>query len=139
MSLGIAVAGAGGRMGRMLIDAVADCDDARLSAALEVPGSPAIGRDAGEAAGRLSGIRITADIDQALSGSDVLVDFTRLEGTLRHLQACVRLGVGCVIGTTGFDDAGKVAIAKAAESRSDCCPVGATLIAPYPDRPCRLG
>jgi 4-hydroxy-tetrahydrodipicolinate reductase len=116
MTMRIAVAGAGGRMGRMLIDAIAECDDARLSAALDVEGSPAIGRDAGEGAGRMTGVRITPDIDQALAASDMLVDFTRPEGTLRHLQACLKRGVGCVIGTTGFDDTGKAAIAKAAES-----------------------
>ncbi|HWS76618.1 MAG TPA: 4-hydroxy-tetrahydrodipicolinate reductase [Quisquiliibacterium sp.] len=111
----IAVAGASGRMGRMLVEAVLEAPDAELAGALDVAGSPAIGRDAGDFLGRATGVRIADSLDDALAGADVLIDFTRPEGTLRHLEACVRRGVRMVIGTTGFDDAGKAAIRAAAQ------------------------
>jgi 4-hydroxy-tetrahydrodipicolinate reductase len=110
----IAVAGSGGRMGRMLLEAVAGDPAVALAAALEIPGSLQVGRDAGELAGAPSGVRISDDPERALAGCDVLIDFTRPEGTLRHLDICRRLKVRAVIGTTGFDEAGKRAIADAA-------------------------
>ncbi|MDN5843286.1 MAG: 4-hydroxy-tetrahydrodipicolinate reductase [Alcaligenaceae bacterium] len=110
----IAIAGAGGRMGRMLIEAVLDSQDLELAAALETTGSPLIGTDAGAGLGRTAGALITDDLD-ALSDADCLIDFTRPEGTLTHLQACVRHQVKCVIGTTGFDTAGKQAIRTAGQ------------------------
>ena len=111
----IAVAGASGRMGRMLVEAVLDAPDAQLSGALDIAGSPALGRDAGDFLGRDTGVRITDSLAEALAGADVLIDFTRPEGTLRHLEACVARGVRMVIGTTGFDEDGKAAIARAAQ------------------------
>ena len=110
MTLRIAVAGASGRMGRMLVETVLEADDACLAGALDVPGSPAVGRDAAEFAGRSTGIAVSPDLDTALRDAGFLIDFTRPDGTLRHLEACVARGVKCVIGTTGFDDAGKAAI-----------------------------
>ena len=109
----IAIAGADGRMGRMLIEAVLDSTDLTLSVALDRSGSSSIGLDAGAFLGKPTGVVITDDLDQ-LAGADCLIDFTRPEGTLRHLTACVRHKVKCVIGTTGFDDAGKQAIHAAA-------------------------
>jgi 4-hydroxy-tetrahydrodipicolinate reductase len=114
MNMRIAIAGASGRMGRMLIDAVAEADDAELAGALDVPGSPLLGHDAGEFAGRTTGVAITADLDEALAGADFLIDFTRPEGTLHHLDACLAHGVKPVIGTTGFDADGRATIAAAA-------------------------
>jgi 4-hydroxy-tetrahydrodipicolinate reductase len=111
----IAVAGASGRMGRMLIEAILAADDAELAGALDIPGSPAIGRDAGEFLGRETGVRVTASIDEGLADAGFLIDFTRPEGTLAHLAACAARGVRAVIGTTGFDDAGKAAIDSAAQ------------------------
>lgn len=113
--MNIAIAGAGGRMGRMLIEATLAADDMRLAAALDQPGSERIGQDCAAFLGRESAVKITADLD-ALAGCDVLIDFTRPEGTLAHLEACVRHGVKAVIGTTGFDDAGRLAIGQAAQS-----------------------
>ena len=110
----IAIAGAAGRMGRMLIEAVLNDPAATLHGALEAPSSPALGQDAGAMLGRATGVAIGADIDAALAGADVLIDFTRPQATLEHLAAAGRLGVRAVIGTTGFDDAGKAAIAGAA-------------------------
>lgn len=114
MALNIAVAGATGRMGRMLIETVAHSADAKLAAALEISGSLQLGKDAGELIGAPCGVKITDDIERALKGCDVIIDFTRPEGTLNHAAICRRLGVKMVIGTTGFDDAGKKAINDAA-------------------------
>jgi 4-hydroxy-tetrahydrodipicolinate reductase len=113
--LRVAIAGAGGRMGRMLIEAVLAAPDAALSAALDVPGSPALGQDAGAFAGRDTGVRVTADVRAALAASQVLIDFTRPEGTLAHLALCRELGVKAVIGTTGFSEAQKAEIAAHAQ------------------------
>ena len=110
----IAIAGSGGRMGRMLLEAVAQDSHAALAAALEVAGSPQVGRDAGEMVGAPRGVLISDKPEQALAGTDVLIDFTRPEGTLQHLAICRRLKVRMVIGTTGFGEAGKKAIADAA-------------------------
>jgi len=112
----VAVAGASGRMGRMLIEAVLASDDCRLSGALDVPGSAAIGSDAGVALGRATGVTVTADLAQGISGADVLIDFTRPEGTLAHLAVCRAQGVAMVIGTTGFSPADKAQIAEAAKT-----------------------
>ena len=115
-ALRIAVAGASGRMGHMLIEAVARADDLVLAGALDIAGSPAIGQDAGAFLGQPLGVAITADLDAGLQGADVLIDFTRPEGTLAHLAACRRLGVKAVIGTTGFTTAQKAEIAAHADS-----------------------
>jgi len=114
MTLRIAVAGASGRMGRTLVEAVLESSDARLTGALDLPGAAGIGHDAGEFLGRPTGVPITADVDLALRDAQVLIDFTRPEGTLAHLRACAARGVRMVIGTTGFDEPGRRAIAGAA-------------------------
>jgi 4-hydroxy-tetrahydrodipicolinate reductase len=103
-------------MGRMLIEAVLDTGDLQLHGALDVAGSPALGQDAGALLGRMTGVTIRADLDGALAGADVLIDFTRPEGTLAHLAACARLGVNAVVGTTGFSDAQKAEIGVIAQS-----------------------
>jgi 4-hydroxy-tetrahydrodipicolinate reductase len=114
MSMNIAIAGAGGRMGVTLISAVLDSADARLAAALDVRGGANIGQDAGALLGKATGIRVSDDVG-VVAGADCLIDFTRPEGTLTHLDACVKAGIRMVIGTTGFDDAGKARIAAAAK------------------------
>ena len=111
----IAIAGASGRMGQMLIEAVANADDCQLAGALDVPGSPAIGLDASAFSGRLSGVLIAADLREGLQQAHVLIDFTRPEGTMAHLAMCRELGIKLVIGTTGFSDAQKADIAAAAK------------------------
>jgi len=110
----IAVAGSTGRMGRTLIEGVLASGDLKLGAALEVAGSAHAGKDAGELAGAPCGVKIATDVASALAGSDVLIDFTRPEGTLAHLATCRKLGVKMVIGTTGFSDEQKKMIAEAA-------------------------
>jgi 4-hydroxy-tetrahydrodipicolinate reductase len=111
----IAVAGATGRMGRMLIEAVLGATDCELAGALEVPGSPSIGQDAAAFLGRTSGVAITSAVRDGLAGTQVLIDFTRPDGTLAHLAVCRELGIKMVIGTTGFDDAQRARIAEAAQ------------------------
>ena len=114
-TLRIAIAGATGRMGHMLIEAVHAAADCSLSGALDRPGSPALGQDAGGFAGWASGVAVTDDVDAGLQGTQVLIDFTRPEATLAHLAACRRHGVALVIGTTGFSDGQKAEIAAAAK------------------------
>ena len=111
-ALKIAVAGAGGRMGQMLIDAVCAADDCVLSGALDVAGSAALGTDPLARLGASSAVRVTADLAAGLAQAEVLIDFTRPEGTLAHLDVCRRLGVRAVIGTTGFSEAQKAQIAE---------------------------
>ena len=114
--LKVAVAGASGRMGQMLVQAVLDADDLRLSGALDIAGSAHLGQDAAAGLGRSCGVRITSDLHQGLDGGHCLIDFTRPEGTLAHLTACNRLGVKAVVGTTGFSDEQKAQIAELART-----------------------
>lgn len=112
-TLNIAIAGSSGRMGRALLEAVAQAPDMRLAAALERKGSPFVGRDAGELFGAPCGVSISEDTAIALAGCNALIDFTRPEATLDHLKACRELGVNIVIGTTGFSAEQKELIADA--------------------------
>ncbi len=111
----VAIAGASGRMGRMLIESVHATDDCRLAGALDVAASPAIGSDATAFLGHASGVHITADLKAGLQNARTLIDFTRPEGTMAHLKVCRELGVAMVIGTTGFTEAQKAEIAAAAK------------------------
>ncbi len=116
--LKVCVAGASGRMGHMLIEAVVASDDLVLAGALDIAGSDAIGTDAGAFGGHDTGVFVTSDLREALGASEVLIDFTRPEGTLAHLAVCRALGVKAVIGTTGFSDAQKAQVADAAKDIS---------------------
>ena len=115
MPFKIAIAGASGRMGQMLVDAVRATDDCVLAGALDIATSPAIGRDAGVASGAATGVFVTDDVRLGLQGCDALIDFTRPEGTLQHLRMCRDLGIAAVVGTTGFSDAEKAEIAEIAK------------------------
>jgi 4-hydroxy-tetrahydrodipicolinate reductase len=110
----LAIAGAGGRMGRALIEAALASNGFRVTAALDVPGSPALGRDAGEHCGRVTGVVVGSDVEAALRVADVLIDFTRPDGTMTHAAACARQGVAAVIGTTGLSTAQKSELAALA-------------------------
>ncbi len=124
MTVRVGITGAAGRMGRTLIEALAQSGDALvLGAALERPGSSLLGADSGELAGLgANGVPVVADLQSVLGGIDVLIDFTVPEATLAHLDQCVAAGVALVIGTTGFtaeqqarleSAAGTVALCKA--------------------------
>jgi 4-hydroxy-tetrahydrodipicolinate reductase len=109
----VAIAGSSGRMGRVLIETVLKSADAQLAAALEQPGNAYVGKNAGELVGETSRVTVSDDPRSALKGCDVLIDFTRPEGTLAHAAVCRELGVRLVIGTTGFDAKQKEEIAAA--------------------------
>lgn len=112
----LAIAGAGGRMGRQLIQAVVDADGVELGAALERPGSSLVGVDVGEMIGQPKmGVLVSDDLNQIVDRFDVLIDFTRPEGTLSHLAFCAAHNKKMVIGTTGLDSRGKQAIQDAAK------------------------
>lgn len=111
--LNIAIAGCSGRMGRALLETVAQAPDMRLAAALERKGSPFVGKDAGELFGAPCGVSISEDTAIALAGCNAMIDFTRPEATLDHLKACRELGINIVIGTTGFSAEQKELIADA--------------------------
>ena len=108
----IAIAGAGGRMGQALIEAVLSDPGSALVAAFDIAGSAAAGRDAGERFGRATGVTVGTDAEAALSAADVMIDFTRPEGSLAHLAACARHGTGAVVGTTGFSAEQKAELAR---------------------------
>ena len=102
----VAIAGAGGRMGRALLDAATSTSGVKLAAALDAAGAEWAGRDAGDLCARARGLSIGTDVAAALRDADVLVDFTRPEGTLAHVRACRSAQRGIIIGTTGFAAAG---------------------------------
>jgi 4-hydroxy-tetrahydrodipicolinate reductase len=111
----IAIAGASGRMGRMLIEAVLNDADATLAGALDRSGSPQLGEDAGAFLGAPTGVVLSDDIDAVLSQADCLIDFTRPEGTMAHIEAALRHGTKLVIGTTGMTDAQRETVRAAGE------------------------
>lgn len=110
----VAVAGVGGRMGRTLVQAVAESKGLVLGAATERPDSGLLGVDAGELAGvgRL-GVAVGADLKAAVDAFDVLIDFTAPVASLRHLDICRTNGRRMVIGTTGFTAEQRSSIAAA--------------------------
>ncbi|MGF6599062.1 4-hydroxy-tetrahydrodipicolinate reductase [Paraburkholderia sp. GAS448] len=111
----IAIAGASGRMGRMLIETVLNDPEATLVGALGRADSPQLGRDAGAFLGKETGVALTDDIERVFAQADYLIDFTRPEGTMVHLEAALRHNVKLVIGTTGFDNAQKAQLRAAGE------------------------
>jgi 4-hydroxy-tetrahydrodipicolinate reductase len=110
----VAIAGAGGRMGRALLDAATSTEGVALGAALDMQGTPWAGRDAADLCANARGITVETDVAAALRAADVLVDFTRPEGTLAHVRACRAARRAMVIGTTGFAPAGLDEIRAAA-------------------------
>jgi 4-hydroxy-tetrahydrodipicolinate reductase len=110
----IAVAGAGGRMGRTLVQAVNETDGLVLGAATERAESSLLGADAGELAGiGALGVSVACDLAECLDDFDVLIDFTLPAATLMHLEVCRAAGKCMVIGTTGLDPAQRDTIAEA--------------------------
>jgi 4-hydroxy-tetrahydrodipicolinate reductase len=115
MKTKIVIAGATGRMGQTLIEGVLADEGLTLHAAIDRADSPQIGQDAGTQFGKNTGVTISSDVDAALKGADVLVDFTRPEASLQYLEACKKANVKHVIGTTGFSDAQKANIHEASK------------------------
>ncbi|HVX97788.1 MAG TPA: 4-hydroxy-tetrahydrodipicolinate reductase [Polyangia bacterium] len=112
----IAILGADGKMGRALVRAVvAAGPEAKLTAATERAGSPALGADAGSAAtGQALGVAITAGVP-ATSAADVWIDFTVPAATVAYTEAAVAANAALVIGTTGLGAEQKAAIERAAK------------------------
>jgi 4-hydroxy-tetrahydrodipicolinate reductase len=109
----VAVAGASGRMGHMLIQAIYASDDCELAGALDVATSPLNGQSAWPA--DASSVKVSADLRAGLQQARTLIDFTRPEGTMAHLALCRELGVNMVIGTTGLSPEHHAEIRLAAE------------------------
>ena len=104
-SINVGVIGAGGRMGRMLIEAVQENPQTTLNAAIERQGSSLVGADAGEVAaiGRLD-VQIVDDLKAVINDIDVLIDFSLPDATEQNMQICAANKVAMVIGTTGFNE-----------------------------------
>jgi 4-hydroxy-tetrahydrodipicolinate reductase len=102
-------------MGRMLIEATLKDEGTTLGAAFDLPDSTFLGKDAGELVGMPCGVPVTSDVAAGLANCDCLIDFTRPQGTLQHIELCRAAKVAIVIGTTGFEAEGKQAIADAAK------------------------
>ena len=111
--LRVAIAGASGRMGQMLAQALTEAADCQLVGALDVASSVFIGNDATGFLGQASGVMIQSDLRVGLQNAHALIDFTRPEGTMAYVKVCRELGVKMVIGTTGFSDAQKADIQAA--------------------------
>jgi len=111
----VAIAGASGRMGRILAQALVESADCQLAGALDVADSVHIGNDATGFLGQASGVVIKADLKEGLQHAQVLIDFTRPEGTMAHVKACREKGVKMVIGTTGFSEEQKREIQAASQ------------------------
>jgi 4-hydroxy-tetrahydrodipicolinate reductase len=112
----IVVAGAAGRMGNRIIACLAGLPDLRLVAALEAPGHPAIGRDAGELAGvGKAGVSVGADAAAEITRDRVLIEFSVPEASLAHLRLVAQTGARAVIGTTGFSGAQRAEIGELAK------------------------
>lgn len=111
----IVIAGAGGRMGRTLIEGVLKDPSLSLAAAFDVAASGLVGKDAGELVGSACGVKVGDDAAMAIAAGRCLIDFTRPEATLAHLDLCLASGSSMVIGTTGFTDAQKQRIVAASK------------------------
>lgn len=115
----VAIAGAGGRMGKALIEAVLNTDGLEVSAATERPESSLVGADAGEVAGvGKLGVNISHSLTKVVDDFDVLIDFTSPDATMIHLGICADHGKKMVIGTTGLDDEQKAAISESANKNA---------------------
>jgi 4-hydroxy-tetrahydrodipicolinate reductase len=116
--IAVAVAGAAGRMGRMLVEAVSSDETLRLRGALEAPGNPLLGSDAGAVAGvGPLQVLISDDLDAVVRDCDVLVDFTVADASMIHIEAVAASGRRAVVGTTGFSPAQRERIDRLA---GDC-------------------
>lgn len=117
MAKRVGIIGVGGRMGSALLRAIAESPDLTLASALDRPGSTVVGQDAGTLIGGApSGVFVGHDLDRALAGIDVAIDFSRADSAGDHAEACVRARVPLLVGTTGLDDATLGRIDRAAAS-----------------------
>jgi len=115
--INIAVCGAAGRMGQRIINSIVEAEGARLSGALERPGHPLAGQDAGliAACGEL-GTAISCDLNSVIAASDVMIDFTTPKVSLKNLEACGLQNKAIVIGSTGFTPEERILAAELART-----------------------
>jgi 4-hydroxy-tetrahydrodipicolinate reductase len=118
----VAVMGCNGRMGKVLLEAIANAEGVVVGAALERPGSAVIGLDAGELNGWGAGVIISDSLEKVKDEFDLIIDFTRPEVTLANLAFALAHGKQMVIGTTGFDEAGGGCTRRASRSASSSPP-----------------
>ena len=112
----VAVIGAAGRMGKRLVSLIMKSESLELSGALEAPGNPSLGQDAGMAAGEgMSGVKITDSLKTALAGADAMIDFSTGDAAA-NAKIASSMGISCVIGTTALGEAGKTELAKIAKA-----------------------
>jgi 4-hydroxy-tetrahydrodipicolinate reductase len=117
----IAVTGAAGRMGKTLIEAIANHPDTELTVAVERPDSSLIGADAGELAGLgRNGVAVVGDLESVVEQFDVLIDFSVPASSVSNAEICAAHGKKLVLGTTGFDDQQKARITAATEKTAIC-------------------
>ena len=115
--LNVAMLGASGRMGRTIVPLITESTDLRLSGALSAPDDTAIGQDAGVLAGRApAAVEITSDLQRALDGAQVAIDFTLPAASLANARACLERQVALVIGTTGHNEAARAELARIAQA-----------------------
>ncbi len=121
MTLRIAVTGAAGRMGKTLIEAIANAEGCQLTAAIERPDSSIVGVDAGELAGLgRNGVSVSGDLEKVIADFDVLIDFSVPLATLSNAEICGRYGKKIVIGTTGFNPEQKAQLLASIEPVAAC-------------------
>jgi 4-hydroxy-tetrahydrodipicolinate reductase len=115
LTVRVGIVGVAGRMGMELVKALHATDAARLTAAIDRPGSAALGRDAGELAGIPAvGVRIAADLQAVLGNLDVVIDFSSASAVGGTADACASVGVALLVGTTGLDDSAQHSLDAAA-------------------------
>lgn len=111
----IGILGCAGRMGRALLNEVMETDGCTLSGGAEMPGHPALSQDLGALAGKDDvGLVVNDDALELIAASDVVIEFSSVDATLRHVALAADCGTAHVIGTTGFDNAAKEKIVDAA-------------------------
>lgn len=121
MTTRVAVTGAAGRMGKMLIETIAQSEGVSLAGAVERPGSSLIGADSGELAGIGSNsIKVVGSLQEIVNDFDVLVDFTAPAVTLINAKLCAENGKKIVVGTTGFSQEEKSEL-SAHQSKTALC------------------
>ena len=117
----IAITGAGGRMGKALIEALSQTDGLQLGAAIERPDSSLIGVDSGELAGiGRNGINVVSSLQEVVDQFDVLIDFSTPVSTSANVALCAEQDKKIVIGTTGFDEQQLQQINQASEKIAIC-------------------
>lgn len=117
----VAVNGAGGRMGKALVEMLSLCDQAELTVALERPDSSLIGVDSGELAGiGRNGVAVSAELAAAVGAFDVLIDFSTPSATVANAQLCAEHGKRMVVGTTGFSADQRAAVESLGQHSAVC-------------------